>query len=359
VRARAIETPSQEAEPERRDPGFEAAADPHALSPAMVSRLQSGAGNAAVARMLQPGTATLSRDIDLVSIAARVHEAVDGLGTDEDAVYAALGELNHDPAATAQLGRIYLADYGETLEAAIRDDFSGDELAQAMGLLGSTNGAAPAAGSVSPATVTSAPVHPPRQLPMDLATGEAVLDGAFGDIVSVTPGSIQILDQAEFQAAYDGIYGGGEYSWDKYVAPRYGSLNGFAHDGVNYINRASAGLHTIVHEMLHNNTADDWRGVVGSRWDEGTTEVLTQVACARVAEPAPVCYPGESPVVHEAIAQGLPQGDLTEAYFNGGAQEKVAEWVDANCTENWATVKGHMEANRWAAARAGLARKSS
>ena len=76
---------------------------------------------------------------------------------------------------------------------------------------------------------------------------------------------------------------------------------------MNYINRASAGLHTIVHEMLHNNTAADWRGVVGSRWDEGTTEVLTQEACAKVAEPAPVCYPGESPVVREAIAQGLPQ----------------------------------------------------
>jgi|SRR5215211_7746618 len=359
MRERVVEAPSSEAELQQRDPAPGGTPDPHALSPAMVSRLQTGAGNAAVARMLQPGTATLARDIDLVSIAARVHEAVDGLGTDEDAVYAALGELNHDPTATAQLGRIYLADYGETLEAAIRDDFSGEELTRALGLLGSTNGAAPAAGSVSPATVTAAPVHPPRQLPMDLATGEAVLNGAFGDMVSITAGTIQILDQAEFQAAYDRIYGGGQYSWDNYVAPRYGSLNGFAHDGVNYINRASAGLHTVVHEMLHNNTAADWRGVVGSRWDEGTTEVLTQVACARVAEPAPVCYPGESPVVHEAIAQGLPQGDLTEAYFKGGAQQKVADWVDANCTENWATVKGHMEANRWADARAGLARKTS
>ena len=259
--------------------------------------------------------------------------------------------------ATAQLSRTYLAEYGETLEAAIYDDFSGDELARALGLLGRTNGAAPAAGSVSPATHTAAPVHPPRQLPMDLATGEAVLEGAFGEVASISRGSIQILDQAAFQAAYDNIYGGGEYSWDNYVVPRYGSLNGFAHDGVNYINRASAGLHTIVHEMLHNNTAGDWRDVVGSRWDEGTTEVLTQVACARVAEPAPVCYPGESPVVREALAQGLSQADLTEAYFNGGAQEKVADWVDANCTENWAAVKGYMEANNWAAARAALARK--
>jgi hypothetical protein len=356
MRARATQTPAHERE--RRQEEAAAAGAP-ALSAAFVSRLQGGAGNAAVARMLQPAGATLSRELDYAALAARVHEAVAGLGTDEDAVYAALGELNHDPDATAQLSRTYLAEYGETLEAAIYDDFSGDELARALGLLGRTNGAAPAAGSVSPATHTAAPVHPPRQLPMDLATGEAVLEGAFGEVASISQGEIQILDQAEFQAAYDGIYGGGEYSWANYVVPRYGSLNGFAHDGVNYINRASAGLHTIVHEMLHNNTADDWRGVVGSRWDEGTTEVLTQIACARIAEPAPVCYPGESPVVREALAQGLSQADLTEAYFNGGAQEKVADWADANCTENWAAIKGYMEANQWAAARAALARKSS
>ena len=355
MRTHAAEPARQTAEPQRREP--HQTPDASALSPALVSRMQAGAGNAAVARMLQPAGATLSREIDFAALAGRVHEAVAGLGTDEDAVYAALGELNHDPAATAQLSRTYLATYGETLETAIRDDFSGDELARALGLLGSTNGAAPAAGSVSPATVTAAPVHPPRQLPMDLATGEAVLNGAFGDVVSITAGSIQILDQAEFQAAYDAIYGGGQYSWAAYVVPRYGSLNGFAHDGVNYINRASAGLHTIVHEMLHNNTAADWRGVVGSRWDEGTTEVLTQEACAKVAEPAPVCYPGESPVVNEALAQGLPRADVHEAYFNGGAQEKVADWVDAHCTENWAAVKGYMEANQWAAARAGLQRK--
>jgi hypothetical protein len=360
VRERVIESPMPDSVSQPRAASPEAAApDARAFTPALVSHLQGGAGNAAVARMLQPSGAVLARDVDLVSIASRVHEAVDGLGTDEDAVYAALGELNHDTNAAAQLSRIYLADYGETLEAAIRDDFSGDELTRAMSLLSSTNGAAPAAGSVSPATITAAPVHPPRTLAMDLATGEAVLDGAFGDYVSISRGSIQILDQAEFQAAYDRIYGGGQYSWDNYVVPRYGSLNGFAHDGVNYINRASAGLHTVVHEMLHNNTAADWRGVVGSRWDEGTTEVLTQEACAKVAEPAPVCYPGESPVVREALTQGLPQSDLTEAYFNGGAQQKVADWVDANCTEDWATVKGHMEANRWAAARAGLAKKTT
>ena len=64
---------------------------------------------------------------------------------------------------------------------------------------------------------------------------------------------------------------------------------------MNYINTGSAGLHTVVHEMLHNNTAADWTDFVGSRFNEGTTEVLTQEACAKLKVDAPVCYPGESP----------------------------------------------------------------
>lgn len=434
--AHALESSTRAGEPEEREPEAAPAPDARALSPAFVTHMQGGVGNAAVARMLQPATNVLARLVDPAAIARRVHDAIDGLGTDEEGVYSALSELNHDPALIAQVSRtyladfgetletairgdfsgselatamgliqaagpadhtaiarrvhdaiagvgtdeegvyaalsllnhdpaaiadvarIYLAEYGETLEAAIRDDFSGAELATALGMIGMSDAPAPPEGSIAPETTATVPSHPaPRQLPMDLAAGEAVLTGAFGDVRRITRGSIQILDQAEFQAAYDRIYGAGPYSWAAYVAPTYGSLNGFAHEGVNYINRASAGLHTIVHEMLHNNTSADWRGVVGSRWDEGTTEVLTQEACAKVAEPAPVCYPGESPVVREAISQGLSLDNLTEAYLKGGAQAKVADWVDANCTENWAGVKGHMEANDWAAARAALQRK--
>lgn len=321
-------------------------------------QMQTGAGNAAVARMLSGPV--IARTIDYGALAAQVHEAIAGLGTDEEAVYAALGQLNRDPAASAALSRTYLSLYGETLEAAIQDDFSAAELERAMALLGTRTGpATPPAptGALSPAVHTDKPQHPPRTLPMDLATGAAVLTGAFGDVASISPGRVEILTQDEFQAAYDRIYGATQYSWARYVAPGPGNLNGFAYEGVNYINRASAGLHTVVHEMLHNNTASDWRAVVGSRWDEGTTEVLTQEACAQVAEPAPTCYPNESPVVRHAIAQGLSMNDLKTAYLNGGAQAKVADWVDSHCTENWAAVKVHMEARDWAAARAGLQRK--
>lgn len=203
------------------------------------------------------------------------------------------------------------------------------------------------------------PQHPPDgKSRLTLAGGQKILTDAFGKAKEFVPGKIEILDTAGFKSAYDAIYGSGQWSWDRYVVPTYGGLNGFAHDGTNYINSDSAGLHTVVHEMLHNNVAGDWRGVVGSRWDEGTTEILTQVACAKANEPAPVCYPGESPVVQEALDQGLPLADLEAAYLSGGAKEKVADWADKNCTENWAAVKGYMEAKNWAAAKAALAKKS-
>jgi hypothetical protein len=212
---------------------------------------------------------------------------------------------------------------------------------------------------IAPEETKAEPEHPaPPKLQMDLASGEKVLGDAFGKIKKIVPGKIEILEPADFKKAYDKIYGATQWSWDKYVVPTYGSLNGFAHDGTNYINKGSAGLHTVVHEMLHNNTAGDWRGVVGSRWDEGTTEVLTQEACKKFSVDAPVCYPGESPVVREAISNGLSVDDLATAYLSGGAQAKVADWADKNCKENWAAIKGHMEAKSWAAAKAALAKKA-
>jgi hypothetical protein len=211
---------------------------------------------------------------------------------------------------------------------------------------------------LAPETTKKDPEHPPApKLKMDLASGEAVLTQAFGSVKKIVPGKIEILDPAGFQAAYDKIYGAGPWSWDKYVKPTYGSLNGFAHEGVNYINKGSAGLHTVVHEMLHNNAHASWTPFVGSRWDEGTTEVLTQEACKKVGEDAPVCYPGESPVIREAIANGMPLADIADAYFNGGAAFKIAKWINDNCKLNWASVKSAMESKDWAAAKAALAKK--
>jgi len=196
---------------------------------------------------------------------------------------------------------------------------------------------------------------------MTNAGAQQVLTEAFGTVKAIVPGAIQILDQAGFQAAWEGFYGNGVYAWATYVVPTFGNLNGFAANNTNYINRTCAGLHTVVHEMLHNNTAGDWTAVVGSEFNEGTTEWLTQYACSRLSppEPAPTCYPGQTPCVQAALSAGLAQADLTSAYLTGGAQAKIAAWADTSCTENWAAIKGYMQAQNWASARAGLARKSA
>jgi hypothetical protein len=211
----------------------------------------------------------------------------------------------------------------------------------------------------APETAKPEPEHPaPPKLEMDLASGEKVLTNAFGSVKTIVQGKIEIHPLAGFKAAYDKIYGATQYSWDAYVVPNFGGLNGFAYDGVNYINSDSAGLHTIVHEMLHNNVASDWRAVVAHDWDEGTTEILTQIACKKLAVDAPTCYPGESPVVQAALDAGLAQSDLESAYLVSGAATKVAGWIDANCKENFAAIKGYMAAKNWAAAKAGLAKKT-
>jgi hypothetical protein len=203
------------------------------------------------------------------------------------------------------------------------------------------------------------PEHPaPPKPKFDLAGGQQILTAAFGKIKTIVPGSIEILEPDKFKEAYDKIYGAGQWSWDRYVVPTYGSLNGFAHNNVNYINKASAGLHTVVHEMLHNNCHKDFIPFVGSRWNEGTTEILTQVACKPFNEPAPVCYPGESPCVQAALDAGLKVEDLTSAYLEGDPKGKIGDFVDKNCVKTWAEVKALMEAKDWAAAKVGLAKKA-
>jgi hypothetical protein len=188
-------------------------------------------------------------------------------------------------------------------------------------------------------------------------SGLYVLKAAYGDIKTMVPGKVEILSEAKFKEAWDKIYGDTEYAWDKHVAPTTGTLNGFNYNGVSYINQDQGDLQTVVHEMLHGNVAADWDAVAGSRWDEGTTELLAQEACKKFKIAVDDRYPGETPVVREAIAQGLPLADLTEAYLKGGAQAKIADWADKTCTSDWATIKGHMQAKEWAAAKAALQKK--
>lgn len=74
-------------------PGADVAAlarsDPHTRARAM-GALQRGAGNAAISRALRPTIARAITADQADTIADTVFEAVDGIGTDEDAIYKAM-----------------------------------------------------------------------------------------------------------------------------------------------------------------------------------------------------------------------------------------------------------------------------
>lgn len=77
---------------------------------------------------------------DMEDIAHRVRKAIEGWGTDEEAVYRALQQLEKDPAAIKMLEETYVAKYKTTPEKDIRDDFSGGELQYALELINIKSG---------------------------------------------------------------------------------------------------------------------------------------------------------------------------------------------------------------------------
>lgn len=186
----------------------------------------------------------------------------------------------------------------------------------------------------------------------------SVLNDAFKGYKAMAKGSVQVLDQAAFQAAYDKVYGKTEYSWDKYVKPKWGNLNGFAHENVNYINKNMANTGTVPHEMLHNNVAADWRDVVGNQFDEGATDYLKQHALKKAGLSSPNSYEDQMGVVKAFLATGVSEDQLFTAYLKGGAATIVAKWVDEHCAGKWSEVKAACQSQDYAKAKVKLALKS-
>ncbi|HET6296286.1 MAG TPA: hypothetical protein VFG33_23080 [Kribbella sp.] len=122
----------------------------------LVARLQADAGNRAVAAMMdgtvqrhvsptldaevgtEPGTGTgtpAPAGPDYAALAKQIQNAIEGLGTNEAAVYSALRQCGRDATKIAALSAVYVTLTGRTLEADIRGDFSGDELKLALSLI--------------------------------------------------------------------------------------------------------------------------------------------------------------------------------------------------------------------------------
>ena len=68
-------------------------------------------------------------------LADKIHDAIAGLGTNEEAVYAALARLNHQADAIENLKIVYKNRHGSVLIDDLKEDFSGDELATALSWL--------------------------------------------------------------------------------------------------------------------------------------------------------------------------------------------------------------------------------
>ena len=207
-------------------------------------------------------------------------------------------------------------------------------------------------------------VSPPTVEPGDRKDGplakEAalkILQDAFGSYKTMTGGTVEVLEPDALKVAYDKIYGKTQYAWDKYVVPKLGGgLNGFAYGGVNYINRASANVGTVPHEMLHNNTASDWTPVVGSEFNEGATDYLKQYALKKAGKTSPNSYQKQMEVV-AAYVGVASEDDLFTAYLKGGAAKLVQAKVDADCG-SWAEVKDAMQAKDFAKAKVKLKKKA-
>ncbi|GAA4366505.1 hypothetical protein GCM10023152_01650 [Agromyces bauzanensis] len=131
--------------------------------PTVVDRfvsMQRRAGNVAVAEsmlatgdflgpLVQRAPVTVQRVAlsgdDISALAERMHRAMDRWGTDEEAIFVSLQELDKDAAAIAKLKAAYRTAHAADLESAIRSEMSGTELALALELLGVSGSAVKAA----------------------------------------------------------------------------------------------------------------------------------------------------------------------------------------------------------------------
>ncbi len=142
--------------------------------------------------------------------AVRLRDAMSGLGTDEAAVYRVLG-LRTNPADIELVKAAYLKLTGRTLEADIRDDFSGSELDRALGLIGIGTFTNEIEQDMFEGTVTvvrgrfdwrfeagqmkinvNANFEPDEGVTVPLGTWQSQIDGVWNQYALIEPGGLKI-----------------------------------------------------------------------------------------------------------------------------------------------------------------------
>jgi hypothetical protein len=189
---------------------------------------------------------------------------------------------------------------------------------------------------------------------MSLASAEKILQGSYGGLKKIVPGSVEILaDQAACSAKYDevcirdGVKNNGQ-PWKagdraKMDAAKHVLTQGFAWKGVVYVNGKTTLVTATAHEILHNNTEPKFRAAVGETFNEGVTETLARQALtdAGITVPAKTAYPTQ--VALTKLLIDLVGIDVVKnAYFTDVQGLLDAYKLKAGST--WAALKQAAEA---------------
>ena len=203
----------------------------------------------------------------------------------------------------------------------------------------------PEGASTTPATDTSSTGA------MSLSTAQQVLAKSFGGIQEIVPGNIVLLaDRAATWRRYDEVNRGrnnpyANRAWQDGDAQQYiPGLEGFADAGTVYVNQQTPLVTATAHEILHNNTAGDFRSTVGETINEGTTEFLAKKAVTAAGIPlgTAVAYPNQVSFVTRLIGL-VGESTLTTAYF-GGAGILVEAYEAFHGSGSFSILRGFAEA---------------
>lgn len=227
--------------------------------------------------------------------------------------------------------------------------------------------AAPAPAPADPAAAAPTPAPAPvLGGSMTVAFAQQALTDTFGTVApsAIIPGNMTVVpDMATLYAAYDqwcidnGVTHADGSAWaagDKLAEDTAGGfrMNAFAEPSPGtsiWVDATGSDPTATVHEMLHINTAADFRAAVGEIVNEGTTQRLAmqavQAAGASVVG-SENTYQQEQAVV-EALAGKVGSDTITNAYFNGAATLTSA-YDTAMGAGSWAMLKALLDANDFA-----------
>lgn len=189
---------------------------------------------------------------------------------------------------------------------------------------------------------------------MSLSAAEKILQGSYGGFKKIVPGKIEILkDAAALSEKYDeiqmarGVKRPDGSAWKKGDNAKDDAAagvvtQGFASNGVVYVNGATSLVTTTAHEILHNNTEPKFRARAGETFNEGVTETLARKALtdAGIPVPATTAYPTQVEITKK-LTDVVGLEVVEKAYF--GDVEGLVTAYEKATSKTWADLKAAAE----------------